>query len=139
MLYILMLKSWQSLLPIIQSLACAAYKAKFTCPDLLMLHIQSHAGPEGQQQTANVSQTAYYAYRLQQRTLEANAALLWSGRLLQQYAVDAWASIEQTKLNWVRSNQWKIRAEVYQGVVDAAAGDEQLLSKDVVLFFPHLI
>ena len=72
--------------------------------------------------------------------MEANAALLWSGRLLQQYAVDAWASIEQTKLNWVRSNQRKIRAEVYQGVVDAAAGDEELpqQGRRVVLPSSHI-
>ena len=88
--------------------------------------IESYLGPENQQRTKYVSETAYYAYRLQQKTLEANAALLWSGKLFQQYVVDAWASIEQSKLNWVRNNQKKIRAEVYQGVVDAVAGDEDL-------------
>ncbi|KNZ76134.1 hypothetical protein J132_11356 [Termitomyces sp. J132] len=64
-------------------------------------NIHSNFGPENQQRAPKVTQTAYYAYRLQKRTLEVNAALLWSGRLFQQYVVDAWASSEQNKLNWV--------------------------------------
>ncbi|KNZ76083.1 hypothetical protein J132_00236 [Termitomyces sp. J132] len=64
-------------------------------------NICSHFGPQNQQRSAKVTQTAYYAYRLQQRTLEFNAPLLWSGRLFQQYVVDAWASTEQNKLNWI--------------------------------------
>ncbi|KNZ72420.1 hypothetical protein J132_03386 [Termitomyces sp. J132] len=102
-------------------------------------NIRSHFGPQNQQRSAKVTQTAYYAYRLQQRTLEFNAPLLWSGRLFQQYVVDAWASTEQNKLNWIRHNQKKIRAEVYQGVVDAAAGDEQVTpqSRRVILPSSH--
>ena len=46
-------------------------------------------------------------------------ALFWGGKLFQQYVVDAWASIEQSKLNWVK----ELRADVYQGLRDAAMGD----------------
>ncbi|KNZ78673.1 hypothetical protein J132_10778 [Termitomyces sp. J132] len=62
-------------------------------------NICSHLGLENQQRSQKVTQTAYYAYRLQQRTLEFNAALFWSERLFQQCVVDAWASTEQNKLN----------------------------------------
>ncbi|KNZ73733.1 hypothetical protein J132_10006, partial [Termitomyces sp. J132] len=99
-------------------------------------NIHSHFGPENQQRAPKVTQTAYYAYRLQKRTLEVNAALLWSGRLFQQYVVDAWASSEQNKLNWVRHNQKKIRAEVYQGVVDAAARDEAVTPQSHRVILP---
>ncbi|KNZ71844.1 hypothetical protein J132_05801 [Termitomyces sp. J132] len=100
------------------------------------INILARHGPQGQQRTNKVSETSYYAYRLQQRTLEFNAALLWSGRLFRQYVVDAWASIEQTKLNWVWHNQKKIRAEVYQGVVDAAAGDEEVTPQSHCVILP---
>jgi hypothetical protein len=51
-----------------------------------------------------VSQRCYYAYRLQTRPGE-HPLLLRGGRLLQQYVVDAWASTEQSELNWIRNNQ----------------------------------
>ena len=38
--------------------------------------------------------------------------------------VDAWASIEQNKLNWVRTHQKELRADVYSGLRDAAIGDD---------------
>jgi hypothetical protein len=44
-------------------------------------------------------------------------------KLFQQFTVDAWASIQQNLLNWTRHNQKKIRADVYQGLRDAVAGD----------------
>ncbi|KNZ78075.1 hypothetical protein J132_02265 [Termitomyces sp. J132] len=100
------------------------------------VNVLARHGTKEQQRTNKVSETSYYAYRLQQRrTPEFNAALLWSGRLFQQY-VDAWASTEQTKLNWVQHNQKKIRAEVYQGVVDAAAGDEEVTPQSHCVILP---
>ena len=37
--------------------------------------------------------------------------------------VDAWASVEQSNLNWVRHHQKELHAEVYSGIRDAALGD----------------
>ena len=37
--------------------------------------------------------------------------------------VDAWASMEQSTLNWIRHHQKELRAEVYSGLRDAALGD----------------
>lgn len=50
--------------------------------------------------------------------------------LFQQYLVDAWAACEQNKLDWVRHNQKKHRAEVYSGVVDAMLR-EDMSSADI--------
>ena len=42
-----------------------------------------------------------------------------AGKLLQEYAVDAWATTEQRNLNWIRHNQHTIREDTYQGLTDA--------------------
>ena len=40
-------------------------------------------------------------------------------RLFQQYVVDAWALCDQNKLDWIRSHQSNIRADLYNGIADA--------------------
>ena len=84
--------------------------------------IPAQPGPQGQQRSPKVSQRAYYAHRIHARP-GIQPALFWAGKLFQQYVVDAWASIEQNMLNWVRFHQKELRADVYQGLRDAAAGD----------------
>ena len=49
-----------------------------------------------------------------------------AGLLFQKYIVDAYAQIEQCRLNYLRLNQEKLRSEVYQGIVDAALHDMNL-------------
>jgi hypothetical protein len=46
-----------------------------------------------------------------------------AGRLFQELIVDAWASVEQSRLRWVSTNQDRIRRDVYQGLVDAIQAD----------------
>jgi len=60
----------------------------------------------------------YYAFRLQERDNEAST-ILRCGRLVQQYIVDAYVAIEQSRLNYLRRNQKKLRADLYQGLQDA--------------------
>ena len=60
----------------------------------------------------------YYAFRLQQRSREGNTLLLGL-RLFQQFIVDAYTSIEEERLQWVRQNQLKLRFELYGGLKDA--------------------
>lgn len=60
----------------------------------------------------------YYAYRIQQRSLEGKT-LISAGRLFQQYIVDAFTAIEEDRLRWVRKNQTKLRTELYKNVCDA--------------------
>ncbi|KIL54493.1 hypothetical protein M378DRAFT_1055673 [Amanita muscaria Koide BX008] len=65
-----------------------------------------------------VTQMEYYAYRFHQHTNESNHIFL--GRtLFQKYAVDAWSQIEQSRANFIRHNQDKLRVELYRGLVDA--------------------
>jgi hypothetical protein len=84
--------------------------------------IPAHRGANGTRRAPNVSQRCYYSHRLHSRPGE-QPLLFWAGNLLQQFVVDAWASIEQSLLNWVRSHQKELRAEAYSGLRDAAMGD----------------
>ena len=68
----------------------------------------------------SLTQTRFYAYRLHPRHNEFST-ILHAGKLLQQYMVDAWASSDQTRLNWFRMNQSTIRASLYNGLQDATA------------------
>jgi len=78
--------------------------------------IPSLPGPQGQMRSPNVSQRRYYAYRFHIRRNDPET-LFRGGRLFQQYVVDAWCSIEGSELFWIRENQKKIRADLYQGVL----------------------
>ncbi|PKA47983.1 hypothetical protein AXF42_Ash016330 [Apostasia shenzhenica] len=75
-----------------------------------------------------VSCIEYYCYKLQIR-LAKNSILLKSGRLLQQFVVDMYIKIETGKLDFYRKEQKKIRADLYQGVVDSVALGERNASK----------
>ena len=70
----------------------------------------------------NVTQRCYYAHRLHSRPGE-QPLLHWGGNLFQQYVVDAWASVEQSTLNWVKHHQKELRSDVYSGLRDAVLGD----------------
>jgi hypothetical protein len=67
--------------------------------------------------------------------------LFRGGRLLQQYIVDAWASIEESNLYWIRHNQKTIRADLYDGLRDALRGvenaDMRQMGKRIVLPSTH--
>ncbi|XP_022567210.2 uncharacterized protein LOC106378379 [Brassica napus] len=59
-----------------------------------------------------------------------------SKRLLHQYIVDAYTSIEQERLRWFRLNQKKIRADLYNNVQDAVMKgdtDAKSIGKRVIL------
>jgi hypothetical protein len=93
--------------------------------------------PEGRTtQGKKVTRTQYYAYRLFQRIGEALTILL-GGPLLQQYAVDAWALTEQSKLMWVCHHQFELHAHHYRGLADAVrAGDTNLDQHGVCVILP---
>lgn len=51
--------------------------------------------------------------------------LRYGGRLFQQYIVDAFSVIEQTRLHWYRTHQSTVRADMYQNIRDQVRkGDE---------------
>lgn len=76
--------------------------------------------------TRKLTQMAYAAYRIQVRTNEYSA-LLRGGRLFQRYMVDMFATIDQSRVNYLRHEQAKIRATLYSGLEDAVSqGDENV-------------
>ncbi|EEE53106.1 hypothetical protein OsJ_35882 [Oryza sativa Japonica Group] len=72
-----------------------------------------------------VTAREYYCFRLQVRRGLLNI-ILFGGRLFQQWAVDMYIKIESMRLDWYSKpeNQKKIRAELYQGVVDVLSSGE---------------
>jgi hypothetical protein len=89
-------------------------------------HISLNQGDQGgdnpTHQRERLSQAEYFRYRLFPRWNESNH-LFMAGKLFQEYAVDSWATTEQSRLNFIRFNQKLIRAETYQGLTDAVAAD----------------
>ena len=75
----------------------------------------------------------FYSYRFRTRENEWNTVMRCR-RLTQQYAVDSWAKIEGARLDWVRRNQSEIRAEKYNGLLDAQAeGDLANAGRRIIL------
>lgn len=74
-----------------------------------------------------LSSMDFYAYRLHFRN--ANSILHRAGKLFQQFVVDAYARIEQERLRYLRFNQRKIRADLYQGIEDAIEAGDTIASR----------
>ncbi|CAN1725750.1 ATP-dependent DNA helicase pif1 [Linum perenne] len=73
-----------------------------------------------------LTQCDFYAYRLQTRLGEGHTLLL-SGKVFQQYVVNAYALIEAERLEWIRDNQRKLRVNYYNG----------LMGKHIILSSTH--
>jgi len=111
------------------------YVLLFPCGDLGW-HYQRRLS-HGQRTRTNtrLEQRHFYRYRLHTRRNEFSP-LFHAGRLFQQYCVDAFAACDATTLDWLRRNQSRIRADVYQGLKDnliAADVDLGELGRRVVL------
>jgi hypothetical protein len=82
-----------------------------------------------------VSQSQYYAFQLHKRNIFS--PLLHAGRLCQEYCVDAWVCAEANRLQWVRTNQAKLRADCYNGLQDAIGTgveeDAHRLGRQIIL------
>ena len=50
--------------------------------------------------------------------------------------MDAYAQIEQNRLNYLRRNQTQLRADLYQGVVDAIADGRDLTNIGTRVILP---
>jgi len=85
--------------------------------------------------TGNITMLQYFSYRLAIR--QNPNILLMGGKLTHQFIVDAYVKIEGNRLNYIRANQKKIRAESYAGLQDyvsARAANEGLKAgKSIVL------
>jgi hypothetical protein len=97
---------------------------------------EDHVGEsELRRKHCNVTIAEFYGYRLQHRNTDG-IALLRGDRLWHQYIVDAYAAIEQNRLMYLRLNQKKLRANLYQGLQDTiAAGDSSTaaIGKRIIL------
>nr|XP_017255894.1 PREDICTED: uncharacterized protein LOC108225517 isoform X3 [Daucus carota subsp. sativus] len=65
-----------------------------------------------------ISMKDYYSYRFQVRDNEGMTPRL-GGRLFQQYMVDAFSTMEQTRLWWFRTHQTILRNELYTHISDS--------------------
>ncbi|CAN0900491.1 ATP-dependent DNA helicase PIF1 [Linum grandiflorum] len=65
-----------------------------------------------------VTQREYYCFRLQYRQGEGKT-LIRSGKALQHFCIDAFTTIEQNRLTYLRLNQKKLRSDLYKGLYDA--------------------
>ncbi|GFR72290.1 ATP-dependent DNA helicase PIF1 [Elysia marginata] len=89
----------------------------------------------GLNKTDNKKQTAagFYKSRLQIHHEDFNIVFK-EKKLTQQYAVDQWVKVEAGRLDCVRRNIKTLRAEKYQGRMDAVqAGDVNDVGVKVIL------
>jgi hypothetical protein len=85
-------------------------------------------GNDGEQQTTRkrktISMLEYYAFRLHCRPERIESQHLFNAKqLLQQWIVDAWATTDQSRLHFLRTNQSKLRSDVASGLTDAVAAN----------------
>ena len=59
----------------------------------------------------------YYCYKFQMCPGIFNP-ILFGKRLFQQFAVDTYIKIENSRLDYIWGHQYTIRADLYQGLVD---------------------
>ena len=70
----------------------------------------------------------YYCYRFQIRPSIFNP-ILHGKRLFQQFAVDTYIKIESSRLDFIRKNQDRLRADLYKGLVDSLHEGENRADK----------
>ena len=81
----------------------------------------------------------FYKFRMMVRNWKKDYNILFrGGRLFQQYCVDQWAKIHQYELNFLRRNQKKLKADLYQGLQDAIREDDfENAGKRIILPSSH--
>ncbi|XP_063942408.1 uncharacterized protein LOC135150192 [Daucus carota subsp. sativus] len=82
-----------------------------------------------------ISMKDYYSYKFQVRQNEGITPRL-GGRLFQQYMVDAFSTMEQTRLWWFRTHQTILRNELYTHICDSVRngdGNSSNVGKGVIL------
>ena len=87
---------------------------------------------------SNVTALEYYYYRLMIQGGINHLHL--SGRPFHQYIVDMYAKIDKLRLNYIKTNEQKIRVDLCSGLVDALAkGDTNPTKLGRKIFFPQVI
>ena len=57
---------------------------------------------------------------------------------MHQYWVDQWMKIEEMRLNFIRLNQQKLKADTYKGIADAIANGEENVGDWIILPSSHI-
>jgi len=78
-------------------------------------YLENKLTPGDGRKRTKMTMKDFFSYRLQQREKEGKILLI-EGRLLQQFIVDAYATLEEDRLHWTRNNQATLRAELYRGL-----------------------
>ncbi|XP_078431367.1 uncharacterized protein LOC144703147 [Wolffia australiana] len=76
----------------------------------------------------------FYAYYFMVR--DSSRVLHLSGRLFQEYVVDAYAKVEESRLHWIRCNQVMLRASLYRGLIDQVATDDVVVRAGRMIILP---
>ena len=87
--------------------------------DPLLYVLMFPFGDKGWELKCKCTQLQYYAYRLMMHSGNTFNIVHRMGRLFQQYIVDMYSKVEAARLLYIRCNQSKLHAEVYQGLTDA--------------------
>jgi hypothetical protein len=90
-------------------------------PHILYATVEEDGAP-GNPKRIYVSMAEYNRYHLFVRLTESHHIFL-TGNLFQEFVCESWAVAEQNRLNYLRQHQQDLRAEVYQGLVDAVSAD----------------
>jgi len=82
-----------------------------------------------------ISQLDFYSFLLQHRRGHINT-ILRSRRLFQEFVVDAYAQIEQSRIRYIMCNQPRLRSALYQGLQDATANGSDFDRVGVPIILP---
>ncbi|XP_074324093.1 uncharacterized protein LOC141661011 [Apium graveolens] len=97
--------------------------------------------PDETQHRTTVTMREYYAYKLMIPLEEGNFShcmnLHLGGRLWQQFVVDAFAAVEQYRLDWIRAHQNIIMSDLYKSIRDLVSkGDTNPSTKGKNVILP---
>ncbi|XP_074352599.1 uncharacterized protein LOC141691739 [Apium graveolens] len=95
--------------------------------------------PDETRHRTTVTMREYYSYKLMIRPDEGMNLHL-GGRLWQQFVIDAFAAVEQYRLDWIRNHQSTIRSDLYRSIRDSLTkGDTNPgnIGKNVILPVTH--
>ncbi|MBW0509324.1 hypothetical protein O181_049039 [Austropuccinia psidii MF-1] len=81
---------------------------------------------------SKVSQSEWYAYLLFDRK-DVISLPLRSKRLFQEFVVDLYLCVERSRLRYIRSNQRKLKVDMYQGLTETLEGEGDVNGKKIVL------
>ncbi|XP_074352042.1 uncharacterized protein LOC141691202 [Apium graveolens] len=109
------------------------HNKKHQCQDV---ETDNDQHPDETHHRTTVTIREYYAYKLMIRPDEGMNLHL-GGRLWQQFVVDAFAAVEQYRLDWIRNHQSVIRSDLYRSIRDSVAkGDTDLCNKGKNVILP---